>query len=267
MVAWGAWDGDVLVAQYSCLERQLTLPGLAAPALVGMSVNMATHPDYRGQGLIKQVAAPVYQTLRDRNAVAGVGFSNAAGVQVDRHSRGYGYQVIGQMLSVLAIVPPLRRAPSDFSITQTFPSTPFFVQPDSIHFSPTHDSITHRFALHPLRRYSFGVWHCGDTIRGLVIFQRTRFLGIPVVSLLAAYSDDPQGLLSCWLASLPSPRLVHLLTSPASPLFSALSRLTPTRTLPWTRSPYFLTFKPLTAELPVPLSDFNLWNCTGGDIL
>ncbi|MEZ4646792.1 MAG: GNAT family N-acetyltransferase [Chloroflexota bacterium] len=59
LLAWGAWDGARLAAQYSCLLTSLRLPGTEEPARVGMSINMAVHPDYRGQGLIKQVSQPV----------------------------------------------------------------------------------------------------------------------------------------------------------------------------------------------------------------
>src|SRR5690349_13675851 len=97
VIAWGAWDGDRLVAQYSCLLTSLNVPGMDVPMLVGMSVNMAVHPDYQGRGLIKQIAQPVYQAVGEQGGMAGVGFSNAAGVKVDRRSKGYGYQVIGQM--------------------------------------------------------------------------------------------------------------------------------------------------------------------------
>src|SRR5690606_20213096 len=60
LIAYGAWDGERLAAQYSCRLTALHLPGHDASAAVGLSINMAVHPQYRGRGLIKQVAAPVY---------------------------------------------------------------------------------------------------------------------------------------------------------------------------------------------------------------
>ena len=65
LVAWGAWDRERLVAQYSCLLTQIYIPTMAAPQIVGMSINMAVHPDYRRRGLIKHVAQPVlYLTMK-----------------------------------------------------------------------------------------------------------------------------------------------------------------------------------------------------------
>jgi len=93
LLAWGAWDGTRLVAQYSILRKSLILPTCPMSVTVGLSVNMAVHPAYRGQGLVKQVAQPVYEALARRGGIVGVGFSNAAGVQVDRRSKEYGYRV------------------------------------------------------------------------------------------------------------------------------------------------------------------------------
>src|SRR5688572_6323150 len=59
VIAWGAWDGDQLAAQYACLLVSLHLPGTSTPIRAGMSLNMSVHPDYRGQGLIKHVSKPV----------------------------------------------------------------------------------------------------------------------------------------------------------------------------------------------------------------
>jgi hypothetical protein len=37
--------------------------------------------------------------------------------------------------------------------------------------------------------------------------------------------------------------------------------------VPYSRSPYYLTAKPLTADLPAGFMDFRHWDCVGGDIL
>ena len=63
LLTWGAWDGDRLVAQYSCLRSSLLLPSRSEPFSIGISTNMTVHPDYRGRGLIREVSRPVYQAL------------------------------------------------------------------------------------------------------------------------------------------------------------------------------------------------------------
>ena len=103
LISYGAWDGNRLAAQYSCLIRPLHLPGHKDLVVkVGVSLNMAVHPNYRGHGLVKKVAAPVYETVKELGAIAGVGFSNAEGVKVDRRSKGYGYRVIGRLQPSIA---------------------------------------------------------------------------------------------------------------------------------------------------------------------
>src|SRR5688572_13913071 len=63
LIAYGAWDGKRLAAQYCCPMMSLHVPGIASSLQAGMSVNMTTHPDYRGRGLIKQLATPTYEAV------------------------------------------------------------------------------------------------------------------------------------------------------------------------------------------------------------
>ena len=268
LVAYGVWDGDVLAAQYSCLRARLASDEFPQPIPIGMSVNMATHPDYRGRGLIKHAAAPVYEALKAAGVVAGVGFSNAAGVKVDRHSKGYGYQVVGQLRPFI-IAPTLRHKPSpDFHLTQQLPPLAGLNMTTSgLQFDVTPHEITHRFGRHPFRTYQYGLWQDGDDVKGVVVFQHTRLFGRPAVSLLTAYSHDLDGLLSRWLAALPSGTPIHILTTPKSRVRDSLSRLRFCVTLPWQKSPYYLTVKLLSNQTSPTLMDFDQWECMGGHIL
>ncbi|HEX2908591.1 MAG TPA: GNAT family N-acetyltransferase, partial [Phototrophicaceae bacterium] len=173
LVAWGAWDADRLVAQYACLLTHLYLPHSQTIVEAGMSLNMAVHPDYRGRGLIKQVSKPVYEAVQARGGLAGVGFSNANGVKVDRHSQSYGYQVCGQLQPALAWIPP-RRSRATLELTDTLP--PSFHCPTATlnglaSFVNTDQFIYHRYAQHPFRRYCFGLWREGENINGLIVYR------------------------------------------------------------------------------------------------
>src|SRR5688500_13624020 len=169
LVAWGAWDGERLAAQYSCRVVDLRLPNCDTPVRVGMSINMAVHPDYRGQGLIKHVARPVYETIATQGGIAGVGFSNAEGVKVDLKSKSYGYRVVGKMTSTLVWLSPQKIEP--LTLTANGPdkrdSLPSAAHP-FIRFAPSAKLIRHRFAQHPFRHYAFGVWRENDRTHGLV---------------------------------------------------------------------------------------------------
>jgi GNAT superfamily N-acetyltransferase len=261
LAAWGAWDGARLAAQYSALVSSLHIPGLAQPVRAGLSLNMAVHPDYRGRGLIKQVSQPVYQHLAALGGAAGVGFSNAEGVQVDKHSKSYGYRVCGQMQPLLAWLPRRRLPPLE--LTDLWPLTdddPLPAEFARTHFVYTPAMLRHRFAAHPFRRFRFGVWREGGALRGLVIYRPVTMGGLPAAALLAAYSDDLSELLARWGAGL-----VHVVASPGSALAAALRGRC--LRLPYTRSPYYLTLKPLRDDLPAAFFAFEQWDCTGGDIL
>jgi ribosomal protein S18 acetylase RimI-like enzyme len=270
LIAWGAWEDTRLVAQYSSLLTAVWLPSTASFECVGLSINLAVHPAYRGRGLVKHVAQPVYTTLIDRGVLAGVGFSNAAGVKVDRRSQAYGYQVIGRMQSVLiGLFPWLKSEP--LRLTPDWPSAPFEFAPSTdelIRFAASPILIRHRFVQHPFRRYHFGVWETSAGVRGIVVYRLVKWKGLRVASLLAAYGHDVAELVQHWAAALRHAGIyfVQALTTPTAVLRAALHNIGWGVRLPYTRSPYFLTVKPLT-ETASAMLNFTRWDCSGGDIL
>lgn len=266
LIAYGVWDGARLAAQYSCLLRQVHVPNQPNSITVGVSMNMAVHPDYRGRGLIKQVAEPVYTAVQAQGGIAGVGFSNAAGVKVDKHSKGYGYRVVGRLDSTVAL---LLRPFSHQSLTLTthWPTALSSISPLQ---QPTHQFVNkpawlaQRFARHPFRQYYFGIGR-----EGLVVYRPFGWHGFKGVSLLAAYGQDLALLLGRWGAALwrQGVRIVHVLTSPHASLLKVLRQTAVTLCLPYTRSPTYLTAKPLCVTTPISLFNLAQWDCTGGDVL
>lgn len=270
LVAWGAWDGAVLAAQYSCWLTAVHQPADLCSLPVGMSINMAVHPAYRGCGLVKQLAEPVYASLVERGVVAGVGFSNAQGVQVDRHSKGYGYKVVGQLRPSL-FYPRHRLQSEPLSLTSSWPTQPFcpFSSPESYGFHHTPETLQHRFEQHPFRQYRFGVWEQASEIAGIVVYRQARWGPFPIITLLSAHSRDLVGLCRRWLAAIQQQGycLVHVLTSPTSSVLTALRRTAVSIPIHHARTPYYLTLKPLRPTLPTNLHHFAAWDCIGGDIL
>lgn len=268
LVAWGAWAGAQLAAQYSCLLTPLWLPEQAGVQTVGMSMNMAVHPAYRGQGLIKRVAEPVYAEVAGRGAIAGVGFSNAAGVQVDQKSQGYGYRVVGKMGSLLAVVGRKRPLSPRIALTTRWPAAlqPVSTVPTAVQFAATPETLRHRFGQHPFRGYHYGV---AEGEMGVVVYRPFVWRGLRGASLLAAYGANTNLLIGSWVNALAADkiRLVHLLTSPQSTLRQALQAHGWCLPLPLSQNPHYLTAKPLTASLSSPLFNFSHWDCAGGDIL
>ncbi len=271
LVAWGAWDGERLAAQYSCLRRELYLPTLAHCVPVGLSINMAVHPNYRGRGLVKQVAEPVYAALTAQGVAAGVGFSNAAGVRVDKNSSGYGYRVIGKLGASL-FWPKTKRQFADFQLTTVWPTQPFVpsLLETAVQFAWNPNNLRQRFASHPFREYQFGVWQKNETIVGIVVYRPILLGGqLPGVALLAAYSQDLEELLRRWLGvvKLHGYHLVHLVSTPNSAVFKMLRKTAVYLPQPTSRTQYYLTLKPLQSHLPQTILSFKNWSCLGGDVL
>jgi hypothetical protein len=269
VIGWGAWDGDKLAAQYNCCMMNLRLTD-GKTATVGMSINMAVDPVYRGRGLIKQVSQPVYEAVANCGGIAGVGFSNKQGVKVDLKSKSYGYQVVGQMQSVVVWLKSQKT--DSLCLTDEWPSLPFtdnlVSSNNRMKFIASPETLEHRFARHPFRKYQFGVWEENGNVQGVVVYRDVYIGGLKGVSLLAMYGTEPAELLMRWSRSLQDEgiRFVHVLTTPESGLRSTLNQLGYAVTMPYSRSPYYLTVKPF-AHTPPEFLDFDIWDCLGGDIL
>ena len=266
--AYGLWENDQLIAQYSCLQRTISFNSLVIP--LGMSMNMAVHPDYRGKGLIKQVSQPVYEGLRQQQVEFGMGFSNAQGVKVDKHSKSYGYQVIGQMQPYIIKVHNFKRPP--LKPLDRLPN-PFHVPPNhsflDAHFSKDTNHLIRRYLQHPFRQYEYGIWCEHNEIQGIVVYKTVNLKGFPSVALLDVYSQQPEELLMRWSSTLHHNHIyfIHMLVSPNSRVKQIIKRHFLTIRAPHTYNPYYLTIKPLTDYFDKTLLDFARWDLIGGDIL
>lgn len=271
LVTWGAWDGERLVAQYNCRLLRLRVPGLPEPVLAGMGLNMAVDAAYRGRGLLDTVAGPVHEMIAERGCIAGVGFSSAGGLAVTRKSSTYAYQVLGPMTSTVVVLSH-RHYPGPLKLSDAWPDGLLHLPPGDggyIRYAATPASVRHRFAEHPFRRYRFGTWCEGDEVRGLVVYRPVRLRGVRGVALLAAYGEDLPELLARWAGAMRGTGvgLVHVVTSPASPLRDVLRAAGTRLTVPRSRNPYHLIARALQADTPPVLFELDRWDCIGGDIL
>lgn len=266
--AYGLWDDNKLVAQYACLLRNVIYKDTPIP--IGMSINMAVHPDYRGQGLIKLVSQPIYDHLTEKDVMFGMGFSNAQGVKVDKHSKGYGYQVIGRMQSLIAIVKSFKRPPlilSDDILRYGQGQLPNYQQ--KTHFQKDLAYITQRYGHHPLRQYHYGIWEEDDQILGIVIFKYVKLWGVPSVALMDVFGDNLEELFLRWSTMLRQNGiyLIHTLVTPQSAIKDILHRHWHVHQARFSRTPYYLTLKPLSEQIESSLLDFDQWDLIGGDVL
>jgi Acetyltransferase (GNAT) domain len=92
-VGYDAWDGDRLVAHYACVPVKVAVAGQEVWAL--LSLNTATHPAYKGQGLHPKLATLTYE------AGAAAGFHCVFGVANANSTSGFvrklGFQFVQQL--------------------------------------------------------------------------------------------------------------------------------------------------------------------------
>jgi GNAT superfamily N-acetyltransferase len=79
VIGFDAWDNDTLAGTYVCIPTWIVRNGHKVKAL--LSLNTATHENYRGQGLFTQLANATYEAakLAGYSAVYGVANANSIG--------------------------------------------------------------------------------------------------------------------------------------------------------------------------------------------
>ena len=188
--------------------------------------------------------------LTERGCVAGVGFSSAGGLAVTRSSSSYGYEVLGSLASSVVVLSK-RRYPEAIPVAEAMPAEVLDI--------PVTDNGYVRFMAD------------GASIRivGLIVYRPVRLRGIRGVGLLAAYGEDLPTLLGRWASALRQRgiRIVHMVTTPSSPLRRAAASIGPRFTAPFSREPYYLIARALGDDTPRVLFDLDRWDCVGGDIL
>lgn len=101
VVGFDAFAGDELVAHYACIPTSVKVEGRVVRSL--LSLNTATHPEYRGKGLFTQLAEKTYQ-------VAGeVGFHSVYGIANANSTPGFvrklGFNLIQPLDAMIGIGP------------------------------------------------------------------------------------------------------------------------------------------------------------------
>ncbi len=273
LVTMGAWDGEDLVAQYNCRLLELRVPGVTDPVSAGMGLNMAVDPAYRGRGLLDRVATPVHEIIAERGCVAGVGFSSVGGLAVTRASRSYAYEVLGPMVSIVVAVTRPRYSESAAAVGPRGPParSPCPEGDDRfVRYAVTPDSLRHRFAEHPFRRYCVRHPRARRHRRtGWSCTAASRFAGSPPPRCSRRTARTCRTCWARWAAALRTIGLhvVHLVTSPGSPLRDASAAIGPRVVVPFSRNPYHLITRALQPDTPPILFDLGRWDCAGGDIL
>jgi len=101
VVGFDARDGERLVAHYSCIPVRAQVGGKDVRVL--LSLNTATHPKYRGQGLFTKLAKLTYQEGIEQGFDCVYGVANAN--STPGFSRKLGFQVVGSLSARIGFGP------------------------------------------------------------------------------------------------------------------------------------------------------------------
>lgn len=91
VVGYDAWDGNTLAATYVTIPAPIVQPEGERRAL--LSLNTATHEDYRGKGLFTRLAENTYKLAQDNGFEVVFGVANAN--SVGGFTRKLGFQDVG----------------------------------------------------------------------------------------------------------------------------------------------------------------------------
>lgn len=255
-------DSQVYLAFYSNLQRDLAYQSENIPA--GLCLDMCTHPQYRGLGLVTRTSQLVYPAVEKAGLALSYGFSNEQGIQVDRHAHQYGYHVVGQLYSYTLV-------PRGWSKVVFDPCISDFNElkhslPGCHVAKPTQD-ISWRYQQKPRATYRSVALSGEPDKRVILLCQPCQ---CHIVDLIGTFPD---------IAAI-----CDYLIKVVAACFNTWRRPVAISVLPNTRwqsilnqrnvlvlrqhpAPYYLTVKPHRTSIPFDPFDPDQWWVTSGDIL
>ncbi len=94
MVSYFAEEKNKIVSAY--INTPLLISNFDKSFKAGCCAVIATRNEYQRQGLISKLSKLVYYDIEKNNYDFSIGFSNNSGIKVDKKSRDYNYQIIGE---------------------------------------------------------------------------------------------------------------------------------------------------------------------------
>lgn len=154
-------DGTI-VSHYANLETPVLYKGKLLSAF--NCIDMATHPDHRGQGLISTLSKRVYAEVAKTEAVLSFGFSNEQGVQVDKHAKGYGYTVVGKFTRSVKLILPGSKPNDTLQEIQEFDADPHQPEDTVLRIAKSQKYLTWRYQERPEKTYRLYAWGQGYVV-------------------------------------------------------------------------------------------------------
>lgn len=117
-------EADKVVAQYTNLPVRIAHQNILFNSMI--CIDMTTHLNHRGKGLITKLSEKVYEEVRNNHYDFTLGFSNDEGINVDKYSRSYGYVEVGKFARYFRIAIRRKATPCRLVLVNSFETDAVF---------------------------------------------------------------------------------------------------------------------------------------------
>lgn len=95
-------ENNNVISHYTNIPFTISYSGKSFKSMI--CTDMCTDKKNRGKGLISQLSAKVYEEVKNKGYDFSLGFSNDAGVKVDKYASSYGYVIPGKFVRYFKFV-------------------------------------------------------------------------------------------------------------------------------------------------------------------
>lgn len=174
LTAFGVFLNGELISFYSNKEMPVVKEDQVYKSAV--CLDMATHPDFRRQGLISALAKKTYSKIKKESYAFSFGFSNGSGINVDKNAKDYGYKIVGQFRTFRKIILPL---PTKEKLTVSEIDAPSIKKLNNYsnyyQIFLSQEYLDWRFKFNPAHEYSYIKVCEKDTILGYSIIKKSKY--------------------------------------------------------------------------------------------
>lgn len=235
----------------------------------GVCLDMATHPDHRGKGLISKLFPMVYQKVREQGVDFSFGFSNQSGIKVDQHSSNYGYFVVAQLQSSFK---PLFHAVELGVRTERVTSFDVPVLPFTKAFQvvPSKDYLTWRYLKKPAAKYEVFSVSEGDHHQAYLILLFSAYK-VELLKILPTteHLDLTRMIQAAQNIGIERGKKMMTLLALKNAFWEQQLKMSNFTVVAYQRSHYYLTVKPhrTDPDFIKKVCDPDAWAVLGGDVL
>lgn len=263
LCAYGIYDQSNLVAFYA--NKQMLIQDKSKSYKAGICLDMCTHPEFRGQKLISQLSTQTYDERTKAGYDFALGFSNTAGVQVDKYASKYGYQVIGQFYRYCSIALGAA-SPYQVKVAQKLHNWPAL---QSLHFTQSKNYLEWRYLHKPNNAYKIlDILHRSKRMGQAVVIE-SRFK-LEIFKLILSDINDARACITALKAyAHDHHKPIVVIRVLPNQHWEKILRTTQFFACNFAEKPYYLTIKTLRhgEKQNEYIKNPDSWFLMGGDVL